>query len=146
MARRKIYASQIQRKLDSLERERKQILHHLAIVEGKIATLNETINIMQEQSNVSEYSTDLFIYCTYKRRFKGKLRNMLFSILRQQSDRYFTLRELAELALKVDKQDISVTEGHKDSVRGALTFFMPKGIVERHEISPKEVKWKLIIH
>lgn len=83
MARKKIYASQIQHKLDSLERERKQILRHLAIVEGKMATLNETIAIMQEQSNVSEYSTDLFIYRTCKRRFKGKLRNMLLSILRQ---------------------------------------------------------------
>lgn len=42
----KIYQSQIQAKIDRLQRERKQVLEHLDLLDSKIKTLQEAIKIM----------------------------------------------------------------------------------------------------
>ncbi len=56
----KIYLSQIQAKIDRLQRERKQVLEHLALVEDKLNKLQATIEIMQEEALTDEYDTELY--------------------------------------------------------------------------------------
>ncbi|MFC1137510.1 hypothetical protein ACFGZQ_09000 [Pasteurella multocida] len=82
MARRKIYASQIQTKIDQLQRERQQVLRHLALVDDKLATLTKTLAIMQETRQTAEYDTPLFVYRTHQRHFRQPLRPMVLSILK----------------------------------------------------------------
>lgn len=61
----KIYLSQIQAKIDRLQRERKQVLEHLTLVEDKLNKLQAAIEIMQEEALTDEYNTDLYTYQTH---------------------------------------------------------------------------------
>lgn len=62
----KIYLSQIQAKIDRLQRERKQVLEHLTLVEDKLNKLQAAIEIMQEKALTDEYNTELYTYHSYK--------------------------------------------------------------------------------
>lgn len=46
----KIYLNQIQAKIDRLQRERKQVLEHLALVESKLDKLQAAIEVMQSEA------------------------------------------------------------------------------------------------
>lgn len=127
----KIYLSQIQAKIDRLQRERKQVLEHLALVERKIETLHATIEIMQDKAITDEYDTELYTYHAYKRHFKGKLRQMLLAELKAQPDHYFTVNELTRRVLIRDGQEPTILPQHTISVRGALKDWINKGFVER---------------
>lgn len=87
----KIYFSQIQAKIDRLQRERTQVLEHLELVERKIQKLNDALEVMEDEALTDEYDTELYSYRTYKRRFKGKLRQLFLAELKAESDRYFTV-------------------------------------------------------
>lgn len=144
MAQNKIYHNQIQAKIDRLQRERKQVLKHLALLDDKITTLTQSLTIMQEVQKADEFNTALFRYPTYQRLFKGKLRKHLITIMKTQPKRYFTVNELTQLALEQDKQEINITDGHRTSVRGALKYLLNKGIVERYALNAIDVKWKFV--
>ncbi|QLB21175.1 DNA repair protein [Vespertiliibacter pulmonis] len=140
----KVYLNQIQRKINALERERNQVLKHLALVNDKLSTLTKSLEIMQEQARVDDYNTELFVYATRSRRFKGNLRKIIIQLMKADPNRYFTVNELTQLALKYDNQpDTLITDGHTVSVRGALKHWLDKGIVERYSRSVTDVKWKL---
>ncbi|MFC0930267.1 DNA repair ATPase [Pasteurella multocida] len=142
---RKVYFGQIHARLEHLARERKQVLRHLALVEKEIDTLNQTLAIMETERSLADYHTDLFVYRDCKRRFNGKLRNMLLSILKSMPSHAFTLKELTALVLEKDGQT-EMTEGHKESVRLALYHFYRKGWVSRQTTDTSEVKWQLSQH
>lgn len=140
----KVYLNQVQRKINELERERNQVLKHLALVNEKIDTLTQSLEIMQGQASIDEFNTELFVYVTRSRRFKGNLRKIIIQLMKADPNRYFTVNELTQLALKYDNQpDTSITDGHTVSVRGALKHWLDKGIVERYALSVTDVKWKL---
>ncbi|SUT87770.1 DNA repair ATPase [Actinobacillus ureae] len=116
----KIYFSQIQAKIDRLQRERTQVLEHLELVERKIQKLNDALEVMEDEALTDEYDTEVYSYRTYKHRFRGKLRPMVLAILKAQPDHYFTVNEITEIVLIKDGQDPIVRPKHTVSVRGAL--------------------------
>lgn len=140
----KIYLSQIQAKIDRLQRERKQVLEHLGLLDGKIKTLKEAIKIMAEEalSNANEYNTELYTYHTYKRHFHGKLRQLLLVELKSEPDRYFTVNELIERVLIKCEQEPIIHPQHTVSMRAALKYWLDKDVIERLEINVVDVKWK----
>ena len=73
----KIYLSQIQAKIDRLQRERKQVLEHLELVDNKIKKLQDALEVMEAEALTNKYDTELYTYHTYKHRFNGKLRQMV---------------------------------------------------------------------
>lgn len=138
-----VYLNQIEKKLTELQRERKQVLQHLVLVDEKIATLHQAIDIMQAKSRLEEHNTKLYSYRTHKPSFKLKLRTTLLSILKAEPNRYFGVTELTFLLLKADNQPESAfTEGHTVSVRGALKHWLEKGMVEREQRTTIHVRWK----
>ena len=140
----KIYLSQIQAKIDRLQRERKQVLEHLGLLDGKIKTLKEAIKIMAEEalSNANEYNTELYTYRTYKRHFHGKLRQLLLVELKSEPDRYFTVNELIERVLIKCEQESIIHPQHTVSMRAALKYWLDKDVIEHLEINVVDVKWK----
>ena len=46
----KIYLSQIQAKVDRLQRERKQVLEHLELVDSKIKKLQDALEVMEAEA------------------------------------------------------------------------------------------------
>ena len=134
----KIYFSQIQAKIDRLQRERTQVLEHLELVERKIKKLNDALEVMEDEADTEVYS-----YRTYKHRFRGKLRPMVLAVLKAQPDHYFTVNEITEIVLIKDRQDPIVRPKHMVSVRGALKHWLTKGVVERLERGVTDVKWRL---
>lgn len=141
----KIYLSQIEAKIDRLQRERKQVLKHLSLVEGKIGKLQAAIEIMQEEALADEYDTELYIYQSHKRHFKGKLRQMVLAEMKAQPNHEFTVNELIKLVLIRDKQDPIIQPQHTVSVRGALKHWFNKGVVRRVVLKANDVRWKLKI-
>ena len=127
----KIYLSQIQAKIDRLQRERKQVLDHLGLLDGKIKTLKEAIKIMAEEalSNANEYNTELYTYRTYKRHFNGKLRQFLLVELKSEPDCYFTVNELIERVLIKCGQEPIIHPQHTVSMRAALKYWLDKDVV-----------------
>lgn len=139
----KIYLSQIQAKIDRLQRERKQVLEHLALVESKLDKLQAAIEVMQEEALTDEYNTELYTYQTHKRHFKGKLRQMVLAEMKAQPNHEFTVNELIKLVLIRDKQDSIIQPQHTVSVRGALKHWLNKGVVERLALKANNVRWRL---
>lgn len=141
----KIYLSQIQAKIDRLQRERKQVLEHLALVEDKLNKLQATIEIMQEEALTDEYDTELYTQRTYQHRFKGKLRQMVLAQMKAQPNHKFTVNELIKLVLIRDVQDPTIQPQHTLSVRGALKHWLNKDAVERVALKANDVRWSLKI-
>lgn len=141
----KIYFSQIQAKIDRLQRERTQVLEHLELVERKIKKLQDALEVMEAEALTDEYNTELYTYRTYKHRFNGKLRQMVLAVLKAQPDHYFTVNELTEIILIKDGQELIIHPQHTVSVRGALKHWLKKDIVERLEINTIDVRWRLRI-
>ena len=139
----KIYFSQIQAKIDRLQRERTQVLEHLELVERKIKKLNDALEVMEDEALTDEYDTEVYSYRIYKHRFRGKLRPMVLAVLKAQPDHYFTVNEITEIVLIKDRQDPIVRPKHMVSVRGALKHWLTKGVVERLERGVTDVKWRL---
>ena len=142
MAKR-IYLSQIQAKIDGLQRERKQVLEHLELVDSKIKKLQDALEVMEAKALTDEYNTELYTYRTYKHRFNGKLRQMVLAVLKAQPDHYFTVNELTEIVLIKDGQEPIIRPQHTVSVRGALRHWLTKDVVERLEMGVTDVKWRL---
>lgn len=139
----KIYLSQIQAKIDRLQRERKQVLEHLALVESKLNKLQAAIEVMQSEALTDEYNTELYTYRTYQHRFKGKLRQMVLAEMKVKPNHYFTVNELTELVLIRDGQELIIQQQHTVSVRGALTHWLNKDVVERIALKANDVRWRL---
>ena len=139
----KIYLSQIQAKIDRLQRERKQVLEHLTLVESKLDKLQAAIEVMQAKALTDEYNTELYTYRTYQHRFKGKLRQMVLAEMKVKPNHYFSVNELTELVLIQDGQEPIIQPQHTVSVRGALKYWLDKGVIERLEQGVTNVRWKL---
>ena len=67
-------AYNLDKKLKEFEFERKQVLHHLALLDANIATLKRAIELTQQESDVALYNTDNFVYRSKYKLFKGKIR------------------------------------------------------------------------
>ena len=128
-----------------MQRERKQVLEHLTLVEDKLNKLQAAIEVMQEEALTDEYNTELYTYRTYQHRFKGKLRQMVLAEMKAKPNYEFTVNELIKLILIRDGQAPIIQPQHTVSMRGALKHWLNKGVVERAALKANDVRWKLKI-
>ncbi|EEY10363.1 hypothetical protein [Mannheimia haemolytica] len=136
--------NQIERKIRLFEREREQVVKHLALVDDKLQKLRHALEVLEYRHSVEEYNTANFTYKLHQRHFKGKLRKMVLEVLKQEPHRYFKVNELITLVLIKDGQaNNPITAQHTVSMRGALKHWLDKGVVERLEKNVVEVRWKL---
>lgn len=134
-------AYQLDRKLKDLEFERKQVLHHLALLDANIATIQKTIALMQTESDVTLYNTQNFVYRRF-RLFKGKIRKYLIQILRNEAHKGFTIAELTQRIFEIEQNPDTPSEKHLDSVRKQLNEFHQREWISRTQISRREVYWQ----
>ncbi|KFJ37251.1 Uncharacterised protein [Neisseria lactamica] len=139
----KIYRSQILKKLERLEREKKQVLEHLDLVESRIRILNEALSAMEAEALTDEYSTKLYTYRTYKRRYRCKLRPAVLAELKAEPERWFTVNELVSRVLAKCGQEAEISPQHTASMRNALKHWLNKGVIERDAANVVDVKWRL---
>lgn len=136
--------NQIESKIRLFEREREQVIKHLALVDDKLQKLRHALEVLEYRHSAEEYNTANFTYKLHKRHFKGKLRKMVIEIFKQEPNRYFTVNELIRLVLIKDGQaNTPITAQHTVSMRGALKHWLDKGVVERLERSVTDIRWKL---
>lgn len=136
--------NQIERKIRLFEREREQVVKHLALVDDKLQKLRHALEELEYRHSAEEYNTAHFTYKLHQRHFKGKLRKMMLEVLKQEPNRYFTVNELIALVLIKDGQaNKPITAQHTVSMRGALKHWLDKGVVERIEKNVVEVRWRL---
>ena len=84
----------LDKKLKEFEFERKQVLHHLALLDANIATLKRAIELTQQESDVALYNTDNFVYRSKYKLFKGKIRKYIVQMMREAPNKAFTIAEL----------------------------------------------------
>ena len=76
-------AYNLDKKLKEFEFERKQVLHHLALLDANIATLKRAIELTQQESDVALYNTNNFVYRSKYKLFKGKIRKYIVQMMRE---------------------------------------------------------------
>ena len=76
-------AYNLDKKLKEFEFERKQVLHHLALLDANIAALKRAIELTQQESDVALYNTDNFVYRSKYKLFKGKIRKYIVQMMRE---------------------------------------------------------------
>lgn len=81
--------NQIERKIRLFEREREQVVKHLALVDDKLQKLRHALEVLEYRHSVEEYNTAHFTYKLHQRHFKGKLREMVIEVLRQRTKPLF---------------------------------------------------------
>nr|WP_226982407.1 hypothetical protein [[Haemophilus] ducreyi] len=138
-----VMAYTLDKKLKELEFERKQVLHHLALLDTNIDILKRAIKLMQSKSDVALYNTQNFVYRQKFRLFKGKIRKTILQLLRNEPQKGFTIAEITQYIFTVEQNTNTLSEKHLDSVRKQLNEFYQKGLITRTQISRKQVYWQL---
>ena len=87
-------AYNLDKKLKEFEFERKQVLHHLALLDANIATLKRAIELTQQESDVVLYNTDNFVYRSKYKLFKGNNLCMVKHIILNETQLAKIYREL----------------------------------------------------
>ncbi|VEH66260.1 DNA repair ATPase [Rodentibacter pneumotropicus] len=96
-------AYNLEKKIKEFEFERKQVLHHLALLDANIATLKCAIDLMQQENDITLYNTQNFVYRRKFKLFKGKIRKYLVQILRNEPSKGFTIADLTQRILRLNK-------------------------------------------
>ncbi|OOF35773.1 hypothetical protein [Rodentibacter heidelbergensis] len=135
-------AYNLEKKIKEFEFERKQVLHHLALLDANIATLKRAIDLMQQESDITLYNTQNFVYRRKFKLFKGKIRKYLVQILRNEPNKGFTIADLTQRIFEIEQNQDTPTEKHLDSVRKQLNEFYQRDWITRTQISRKEVLWQ----
>ena len=89
-------AYNLDKKLKEFEFERKQVLHHLALLDANITTLKRAIELTQQETDVALYNTDNFVYRRKYKLFKGKIRKYIVQMMREEPSKSFTIAELTQ--------------------------------------------------
>ncbi|OOF86464.1 hypothetical protein BKG94_09770 [Rodentibacter ratti] len=135
-------AYNLEKKIKEFEFERKQVLHHLALLDANIATLKYAIDLMQQENDITLYNTQNFVYRRKFKLFKGKIRKYLVQILRNEPNKGFTIADLTQRIFEIEQNQATPTEKHLDSVRKQLNEFYQRDWITRTQISRKEVLWQ----
>ena len=135
-------AYNLDKKLKEFEFERKQVLHHLALLDANIATLKRAIELTQQESNVTLYNTQNFVYRRKYKLFKGKIRKYIVQIMRDESSKTFTIAELTQRIFEIEQNPDTPSEKHHDSVRKQLNEFYQRDWISRTQVSRNEVHWQ----
>ncbi|OOF47607.1 hypothetical protein [Rodentibacter trehalosifermentans] len=135
-------AYNLEKKIKEFEFERKQVLHHLALLDANIATLKRAIDLMQQENDITLYNTQNFVYRRKFKLFKGKIRKYLVQILRNEPSKGFTIADLTQRIFEIEQNQDTPTEKHLDSVRKQLNEFYQRDWITRTQISRREVLWQ----
>ncbi|MDC2824964.1 hypothetical protein PHA51_02770 [Rodentibacter pneumotropicus] len=135
-------AYNLEKKIKEFEFERKQVLHHLTLLDANIATLKRAIDLMQQESDITLYNTQNFVYRRKFKLFKGKIRKYLVQILRNEPSKGFTIADLTQRIFEIEQNQATPTEKHFDSVRKQLNEFYQRDWLIRTQISRREVLWQ----
>ncbi|NBH74578.1 hypothetical protein [Rodentibacter pneumotropicus] len=135
-------AYNLEKKIKEFEFERKQVLHHLALLDANIATLKCAIDLMQQENDITLYNTQNFVYRRKFKLFKGKIRKYLVQILRNEPSKGFTIADLTQRIFEIEQNQATPTEKHLDSVRKQLNEFYQRDWLTRTQISRREVLWQ----
>lgn len=135
-------AYNLEKKIKEFEFERKQVLHHLALLDANIATLKRAIDLMQQENDITLYNTQNFVYRRKFKLFKGKIRKYLVQILRNEPNKGFTIADLTQRIFEIEQNQATPTEKHLDSVRKQLNEFYQRDWITRTQISRREVLWQ----
>ncbi|OOF47167.1 hypothetical protein BKK51_00440 [Rodentibacter trehalosifermentans] len=135
-------AYNLEKKIKEFEFERKQVLHHLALLDANIATLKCAIDLMQQENDITLYNTQNFVYRRKFKLFKGKIRKYLVQILRNEPNKGFTIADLTQRIFEIEQNQATPTEKHLDSVRKQLNEFYQRDWITRTQISRREVLWQ----
>lgn len=132
----------LDKKLKELEFERKQVLHHLALLDSKIGALQRAIALCENEEDIILYNTENFTYRRRYKLFKGKIRKYILQIMRDNPAKGFTINELTQRIFDIEQNDSTPSEKHLDSVRKQLNEFYQRGWIIRTQISRREVYWQ----
>lgn len=135
-------AYNLDKKLKEFEFERKQVLHHLALLDTNIATLKRAIELTQQESDVALYNTNNFVYRSKYKLFKGKIRKYIVQMMRNEPSKAFTIAELTQRIFDIELNPAPPSEKHLDSVRKQLNEFYQRDWITRTQISRNEVHWQ----
>ena len=135
-------AYNLDKKLKELEFERKQVLHHLALLDANIATLKRAIELTQQETDVALYNTDNFVYRRKYKLFKGKILKYIVQMMREEPSKSFTIAELTQRIFDIEQNPDTPSEKHLDSVRKQLNEFYQRDWISRTQISRNEVHWQ----
>ena len=135
-------AYNLDKKLKEFEFERKQVLHHLALLDANIATLKRAIELTQQETDVALYNTDNFVYRSKYKLFKGKIRKYIVQMMREAPNKAFTITELTQRIFDIEQNPDIPSEKHLDSVRKQLNEFYKREWINRVQISRNEVHWQ----
>lgn len=143
-----IYKTQLLQKISQFEREKEQLLVHLALVERRIVWLQQALKAMEvEPDEIQQYDTEHYQYRVYRKQFNGKITQLIQRVMKAEPDRYWRAKELAEVVLILDKQpDTPISKYHTNNIGNAMTRLVKKGVVERVEVKKYKIiqwKWKL---
>ena len=141
-----IMAYKLDQKLKALIFERKQVLEHLALLDVKIATVQQVIELMKTEDDIARYNTENFIYRRRYKLFKGKIRKYLIQMMRDEPNKAFTITELTQRIFDIEQTQGIPSEKHLDSVRKQLNAFYQRDWITRTQISRREVYWQWKSH
>ncbi|MDG6895845.1 hypothetical protein [Volucribacter amazonae] len=144
-----IYQMQIQQKITQLEREKEQVLAHLALVERRILLLQQALEVMNlEPNDIQQYDTENYQYRVYRKQFNGKISQLIQQVMKTEPERHWRALELAEAVLIADKQPHTpVSEYHLKNISSAMIRLVNKGVVNRIVVKKhKIIQWQWKAH
>ncbi|MEG9488958.1 hypothetical protein [Mannheimia indoligenes] len=142
-----LYKSQLLAKITQFEQEKEQVLAHLTLLDRRIDLLHQALEVMEvDAKDIAQFDTENFQYRIYRKRFNGKLSQLIQKVMKMQPERFWRAEELTEAVLVADKQiDTEVAPHLIESIRSAMAKLVRKGIVERIVIEKnKNIQWKWI--
>ncbi len=134
----------IHQSLSELSREKEEITALLEHINQNIETLKSTLNIIQiNKHDISKYSTENYTYNTNKRQFKGKLNNIVISILKENPTKQYRVLEIVTESFKREGNfNVKITNSHFCSVSNILHKLLEKDIVIKTKLGHKKVFWQ----
>ena len=79
------------------------MLEHLALLDVKIATVQQAIELMKMEDDIARYNTENFIYRRRYKLFKGKIRKYLIQMMRDEPNKTFTITELTQRIFDIEQ-------------------------------------------
>lgn len=138
-----IYHSQLSTRLREIQRERKRVLEHLALLDHHIETLEKALMIMQSQDE-SVLALNSEIYAKHKTQhslLKPKPRQILITFLKSHAHQAYSTHELTRLLLGFPTEK-TLSKPLIGPVRQLLNDLHRKGVIGKQKVSRETTYWQ----
>lgn len=112
------------------------------MLDANIATLKRAIELTQQESDVTLYNTQNFVYRRKYKLFKGKIRKYIVQMMREEPSKAFIIAELTQRIFDIEQNPDTPSEKHLDSVRKQLNEFYQRDWITRTQIGRREIIWQ----